>query len=76
MLFRSPGNINTFKIEIDNFVEAVDNDLDTMHTLDMEMSTMQIIDASYLSTKTDSKIMLPLPRFSSAEELIGCYRRL
>jgi predicted dehydrogenase len=71
-----PGNINTFKIEIDNFVEAVDKNLDTAHTLEMELRTMQIIDASYLSTKTGSKIILPLAGFNSADELKGCYKRL
>ena len=71
-----PGNINTFKIEIDKFVDAVEKDLDVMHTLALEMATMQIIDASYLSTKTDKKIILPLKSYDSSKMLEGSYKRL
>ena len=71
-----PGNINTFKIEIDKFVDAVESGLSVMHTLELEMGTMQIIDASYLSTKTDTKIILPLARYDSRTALEGSYKRL
>ena len=71
-----PGNIDTFKIEIDHFVDALKQNADTMHTLDMELSTMQIIDASYLSTKTDQKINLPLSDYDCRKQLPGSYKRL
>ncbi len=58
-----PGHMDSFKKEIDLFVENVLNNEKANDTLMKEWNTQQTISASYESTRTDRKVLLPLEEF-------------
>ena len=70
-----PGHMDSFKKEIDGFVAAVLSGGAVGNTLAEEETTMQIIDASYLSTRSRQMVVLPIEEFSSAL-LDGCFVKL
>lgn len=68
-----PGHMDSFKKEINRFVECVMNGEKALDTLQKEWNTSQVICASYESTRRDSKVLLPLEDFD-ADNLKDCYR--
>lgn len=68
-----PGHMDSFKKEIDRFVECVLNGEKAVDTLTKEWNTTQLIAASYESSRTGNKIFLPLEDFDS-DNLKDCYQ--
>lgn len=69
-----PGHMDSFKKEINRFVGCVMNNEKAEDTLIKEWNTAQTIAASYESTRTDSKVFLPLKQFD-ADKLQDCFRK-
>lgn len=67
-----PGHMDTFKREIDNFVDAVLNAKEIGSRLEDEYRTMQIMCASYESSRTGYPVDLPLNEFSH-KKLSECF---
>jgi len=68
-----PGHMDSFKKEIDHFVDLILNGQTAWDTLEKEWNTSQVIAASYESTRTDSKVFLPLNNFD-INKLKDCFR--
>ncbi len=68
-----PGHMDSFKKEIDRFVELVMSGEKAWDTLEKEWNTSQVIAGSYESTRTDSKVILPLKDFD-ADKLKDCFK--
>ena len=70
-----PGHMDSFKKEIDGFISAILDDVRVKNTLENESVTMQIIDASYESTRQKQVVNLPLKGFS-AGSLNECFVKI
>jgi predicted dehydrogenase len=70
-----PGHMDSFKQEIDRFVDCVANGIRAEDTLLKEWETALIVAASYESTRLDKKIHLKELSFDQTE-LANCFRRL
>ena len=70
-----PGHMDSFKREIDGFISAILDDVRVKNTLENESVTMQIIDASYESTRQKQVVNLPLKGFS-AGSLNECFVKI
>jgi len=70
-----PGQLDSYKREIDKFIERVNSGEHRLETLYQEFSTMQVLNASYESSKTRSLISIPLTGFDSAS-LTDCFKKM
>jgi len=70
-----PGHLDSFKREIDHFVECILHDEQPMISAAEGLRALEIIDASYESTRQGGrKISLPLGAFSQSD-LERCFQR-
>lgn len=68
-----PGHLDSFKTEIDHFVDAVLNDKKPLVGAEGGLRALEVIDASYESTRRGGvKVSLPLIRFS-VSDLDKCF---
>lgn len=62
-----PGFMDSFKKEIDMFVDCVLNNEKAEDTLTKEWYKQQVTSAAYVSSRTDSKVFLPLEKFEMSK---------
>ncbi len=70
-----PGHLDSFKREIDGFVDAITEDRPVANGIHEEERTLQIMCASYASGKSGCQMTLPISGFNRLE-LLDCYKRL
>ncbi len=68
-----PGHLDSFKTEIDLFVECILNDNDLVVKLKDGLRSIETIDASCESTRVGKKIYFPFTDFNS-DNLSQCYK--
>lgn len=68
-----PGHLNSFKREIDYFVDCILNEKQPEISCEEGYRVMEVINASYESTRRGKKIKLPLVRFSP-KNLEECFK--
>ena len=70
--FVYPGHLDSFKQEIDYFVDCILKDRIPAITIEDGARAIQLVDASYESTRLNKKIPLPLTNFDRGT-LANCY---
>ena len=69
-----PGHLDSFKREIDHFLDCIASDRQPVATAEEGCRAMEVIDASYESTRRGGQpIRLPLAGFDSTR-MAGCFR--
>ena len=58
-----PGHMDSFKKEIDYFIDAIINDRDTIVSIENGVRSLEVIDASYVSSMERKEVHLPLETF-------------
>ncbi|MBI4243738.1 MAG: Gfo/Idh/MocA family oxidoreductase [Planctomycetes bacterium] len=69
-----PGHLNSFKKEIDYFVDCILNDRQPEISCWEGYRALEVIDASYESTRKVIKVRLPLSRFNQ-RHIRECFKR-
>lgn len=69
-----PGHLNSFKKEIDYFVDCILNGKQPAISCEEGYRVMEVINASYESTRRGERMKLPLVRFSQ-KNLEECFKR-
>lgn len=59
-----PGHMDSFKWEVDGFIDSILKNKKVDNSLDNEELTMQIMCASYESSRNGNQVILPLKEFS------------
>lgn len=67
-----PGHLDSFKKEIDHFVDCILNGRVPEVTVEDGARAIQLVDASYESSRLSKKVVLPLASFDSST-LTECY---
>lgn len=67
-----PGHLDSFKKEIDHFVECIRMDIEPSVSLEDGLRAIEIVDASYQASRTGTKVKFPFTKFDSSG-LAQCY---
>jgi predicted dehydrogenase len=67
-----PGHLDSFKKEIDHFIDCILHEREPLVTLEDGLRALEIIDASYESTRIGKKIEFPFTDFD-VRNLAQCY---
>jgi len=69
-----PGHLDSFKKEIDFFIDSILHDKDTTFSCINGMKAIEIVDASYESQRVGEKISLPLKYFDT-KNISECFKK-